>query len=109
MTVEEKPSAGAPYETKGGATRCMLAIRLERPYAQLVSDLQRHHGVPRFSQYLRGLIYADAARQGLLVAGLDVPGWVARSYPELVASPLKPDRKATKGFPQKRARTKRGV
>ncbi len=72
----------------------MLAVRLERAYADMVRKLQQHHGIPQFTNYLRGLIYSDAVRNGLPVAGLDVPGWLTRSYPELFGLPAKSKGKA---------------
>jgi len=98
---------GAPYETKGVAERYMLAIRLERPYAELIGKLLERHDVRQFSKYLRGLIYADATRSGLPVTGLDVPGWLSRSCPELFATAGKPKRKAARAFQQKRGRGRR--
>jgi hypothetical protein len=63
--------------------RYMLATRVEKSYAQAVDRLLAHHGGLQFSKYLRGLIFADAARCGVSTADLDRPSWVTRSYPEL--------------------------
>ncbi len=82
-------------ETKDGKLRFMLSTRLEKSYAEAVARLLAHHGDLQFSKYLRGLIYADAAKCGISTADLDRPAWVIRSYPELFgasANVPKPDK-----------------
>jgi len=61
----------------------MFSTRVEKSYAEAIDRLLTHHGGLQFSKYLRGLIYADAAKCGISTADLDRPAWVTRSYPEL--------------------------
>jgi hypothetical protein len=95
MTEQTPPDVAAtsPIEAP---LRGMLAVRLEGAYLELVRQLQERHGVSQFAKYLRGLIYADAVRSGLPVVGLDVPGWLSSSYPELFAAPAPAQRKPQK-------------
>lgn len=75
---------------KSGHSRFMFACRLEADYARAIDELLARHGGPKFSDYFRGLVYMDAVRNGLPVAGLDVPGWLTRSYPELFSRTSNP-------------------
>ena len=74
----------------GSAPRFMFSTRLEAEYAKVIGELLAHYGFPKFSDYFRGLVYMDAVRNGLPVAGLDVPGWLTRSYPELFSKTSNP-------------------
>lgn len=80
----------------GSAPRFMFATRLEAEYAKVVGELLAHYGFPKFSDYFRGLVFMDAVRNGLPVAGLDVPGWLTRSYPDLFEAKTKGGKRGRK-------------
>lgn len=65
------------------------SMRLEPELETLAALLMEHHGVKQHSErrnrseYLRGLIILDAARERLPVEGVDIPAWVAKEFSSL--------------------------
>jgi hypothetical protein len=74
------------------------SVRFDPETDEKVAELMRKHGVTKWAEYLRGLIYLDADLSGIGTRGLTRPGWVSRSYDDLLEKLVRDslDKKATK-------------
>jgi hypothetical protein len=65
----------------------IFTFRMTGGIAEIVEILQRKHGSKNRSDYFRGLVFLDAHLSGEDTSGLDRPGWLTRSFPQLLHPP----------------------
>lgn len=71
-------------EQKKGNPR---GVRFDPETDAAISALMTKHGVAKWADYIRGLVYLDAHISGHGTRGLTRPGWVSRSYEALLNEP----------------------
>jgi hypothetical protein len=60
-----------------------IAIRLESRLMEMARALIVERNTGTISEYIRGLIIADAVKQGRSLAGITIPGWLTDTLVEL--------------------------
>lgn len=62
----------------------MTSFRLSADFRKTADALLKDHDARNLSEYIRGLIYLDAALSGKETDSLDKPSWVTRTYGKLI-------------------------
>jgi hypothetical protein len=68
-----------------------ITLRLEPRLMELARVLIVQRKAGTISEYIRGLIIADAVRQGKSTARITIPGWLTDSFVELRLVSVHPD------------------
>lgn len=91
----------------------IFTFRMAGGIAEMVALLQKKHGARNRSDYFRGLVFLDAHLSGEDTSGLDRPGWLTLSFPQLLQTPsviaksLETDLEVSRAHPARKQREKR--
>jgi hypothetical protein len=79
-----------------------VVVRFSEELHDLALQLQKQHGATDVSDYLRGLVVADAAREGRLIRGISIPAWVVGERIHLTSDKTKEQHDSPKAPAAKR-------